>query len=384
VGGTAGTGEAERDIELVLVTGAGASRAFGAKKRFPLMAEWSQALLDKITAGLPSAHRELLGLENDLDGPQFEQRLGRFLRRVQAFREIEPLLKASLDIFGMPPEMQARLSTGQTVLENWHSTAQFAIGEILARLEETLDELFGDTSDNYVDQDAAAAGYGWLLEALRVSPGTPFVYATTNCDLVAEMALEKLGYLADWGRPPQLMNPSADATLRVEGLLAGLPRYVPVLHLHGRIHWYLGPDGEFHDLATPGYARDQGTPVVMWPDDTKDASSYGATPVIDILWRQLDDALERARMVVVVGHSLNDRYLLEALRAHVPVERVAVAVYAATGEEVESRANVELIERTRRELGEVEIVPMEFGAEPSAVDQLVSLASRVAAGNSPR
>jgi len=40
----------ERDIDLVLVTGAGASREFGLQgKPLPLMADWSEAIIKKLT-----------------------------------------------------------------------------------------------------------------------------------------------------------------------------------------------------------------------------------------------------------------------------------------------------------------------------------------------
>lgn len=44
-----GSFSGERDIDLVLVTGAGASREFGVNHtRIPLMGEWSDALVEKI------------------------------------------------------------------------------------------------------------------------------------------------------------------------------------------------------------------------------------------------------------------------------------------------------------------------------------------------
>lgn len=44
-----GTGDTERDIDLVLITGAGASTAFGVNGgRLPMMREWSDLLVHKL------------------------------------------------------------------------------------------------------------------------------------------------------------------------------------------------------------------------------------------------------------------------------------------------------------------------------------------------
>jgi hypothetical protein len=110
-------------------------------------------------------------------------------------------------------------------------------------------------------------------------------------------------------------------------------------------------------MQIDSYNAQWGTPVVMWPDDKKDASTYEATAVINDSWGQFRAALSRAKQVVVIGHSLHDPFLVAALRA-VPQERVVVAIYADDDEarrESEERRVGDL-------LSAVAVVPIRFGA----------------------
>ena len=64
---------AERDIKLVLITGAGATHEFGANARkVPMMAEWSNSLIDKLGEASGS-YIEATGLTRNIDGPEFEK-----------------------------------------------------------------------------------------------------------------------------------------------------------------------------------------------------------------------------------------------------------------------------------------------------------------------
>jgi hypothetical protein len=105
------------------------------------------------------------------------------------------------------------------------------------------------------------------------------------------------------------------------------------------------------------YNSQRGTPVVMWPDDKKDASSYEATAVINNLWEEFQEALSRTKQVALLGHSLHDPFLVAALRA-VPQDRVVVAIY-----DDEDRAKRKTEEsRVTDLLGAVAVVPIRFGA----------------------
>jgi hypothetical protein len=72
------------------------------------------------------------------------------------------------------------------------------------------------------------------------------------------------------------------------------------------------------------YDSASGVPIVMLPDPD---TSYDTGPIIATIWQQFEEALTRARMVLVLGHSLHDRALVAALRTQVePPSRLAVTV----------------------------------------------------------
>lgn len=365
--------DSQRDIDLVLVTGAGASRSFGYGRAYPLMGEWSEAIIKKVGDKGLWPHQNMLGLEKGMDGPTFERQLGLFLRQTEAFRTTKALLKPSLDLHTAPQQIKMQLPGGGTVLDEWHRTTVFAIDELLELLNETLSEEFAIG----VNDSSAMQAYRWLFQRLRITSGSSIVYATTNYDIVGETALGKLGYFVDWGRPPQLSNTSADEPLRVERLIETLPGHVPVLHLHGRIGWYLR-GGQVRDYTViTGYNKAWGTPVVMWPDDEKGTATYQAAPVINELWRQFRVALSRARKVLVLGHSLNDKFLVEALQENVPVERLAVTIFAPAGTPPPTGPDPEG-DRIKALLGEVTVVPMEFAVQESGAELLAQWTGQVA------
>ena len=74
-----------------------------------------------------------------------------------------------------------------------------------------------------------------------------------------------------------------------DGLITTLPRYVPVLHLHGRIGWYrrIAGDGAFASAAcsTPSltHNRGNGIPIIALPESgeapaqTRSLSRFGAS-----------------------------------------------------------------------------------------------------------
>jgi hypothetical protein len=109
-----------RDIDLVLVTGAGASTEFGVNgTKLPLMAQWSDALVAKLAQR--SNYLEATGLRRGMTGEAFEVQLGRFLRDIEAFARIGGLLEASAQFQDLGPGGQALAAHG--VLPRWHSVA---------------------------------------------------------------------------------------------------------------------------------------------------------------------------------------------------------------------------------------------------------------------
>ena len=120
-----------RDIDLVVVTGAGASREFavghpGEKPMLPLMSDWSDAMVSKL-ASVPMG-MELVGLERGLDGPTFEERLGRFLKLVEHFPSLERILDPS-------SRMSTPLGLGQ--LKQWHQQTQQHLHQCVRAIHES-------------------------------------------------------------------------------------------------------------------------------------------------------------------------------------------------------------------------------------------------------
>jgi len=355
---------ADPDIELVLITGAGASRAFAAQGEFPLMGDWAKAVLKKLTdKGASPGHRQLVNLDGangqSLSGPEFEARLGDFLRRAIAFDSVEPFIKASNELSDQPQGIRNSYDqSGRLLIEQWFAVTRQGVDAVREWLNEVLYEIFGSPGVNTFTVPKA---YDALLQALGVTQATPMVLATTNYDRVGETALAELGRLIDWGRTPQLQQ-SPNAPLEVANLLGGLPRFTPVLHLHGRLGWF-AKDGRLVDMQVDQYAPHWGTPIVMWPDDKKDAMAY-SIPAINELWTQFGLALSRARKVVVVGHSLHDPYLVEALQK-VDTPRLAITLYNAEGPSaVDTRRTME------QNLPGATPIPFEFTEHPSGLDDL--------------
>jgi len=126
--------------------------------------------------------------------------------------------------------------------------------------------------------------------------------------------------LPDWGEVAQMPG-VPERPVRVSGLLSGMPRFVPVLHLHGRIGWFRrAEDQRIYSVHSPRYMRESGTPIIMLPDPDK---AYDSDPVINEIWAQFEQALSRARSVFVLGHS-------EVVPGSVEIEVAALRLIAAT------------------------------------------------------
>ena len=93
---------------------------------------------------------------------------------------------------------------------------------------------------------------------------------------------------------------------------------------------------------------------------------YDQDDVINSLWQQFTDALTRAKRVFVLGHSLNDAYLLRALAATLhPFDRIAVTVLENErndGKPHKSAAST--LEKITAHLGNAAIIPIRFGDSP--------------------
>jgi hypothetical protein len=351
-----------RDIECVLVTGAGASREFGVNgTKLPLMREWSDDLVQRL-GSRGFGYLDATGLRRDMPAEEFEAVLGRFLRSVEAFNRIEQLLEPS-----------SQFPEGQTAFvppaswSAWHSQVSFHLDQIIGVIHESLYQLYASPS---VDHIAAERSYAGLVGALGLGQAGRWVYATTNYDTIGEDTLTGLGQLPDVGD----VGTSGERDIRVERLLDGMPRYVPVIHLHGRVGWFRRREGRAVSSLVQNYAAGNapGVPIVMLPDLDKD---YDTDPVISSLWQQFGEALSRARRVLVLGHSLHDEALIERIRGNVdPPERVGVT-YLPNADD--SKYMVELV---RERLPGAAPLPAQFGADTGVegIREWVALTQEVA------
>ena len=202
-------------------------------------------------------------------------------------------------------------------LKKWFEHCRFHLGEVKQDIYRVVYEHF---SPDRVAITPAQSAYRALLHALDMRRPSRLVIATTNYDLVADTALEDIGWHTDNGTPQRPGLP-----VDIEGLVEGGLRSVPILHLHGCLGWYRRP-GEDRAYATNNTTRYDpalGDPVVVLPDPNK---SYG-DPLLRTLWDQFGEALKAARRVLIIGHSLNDERLLQEIRSNVEsLEWVGVTV----------------------------------------------------------
>jgi hypothetical protein len=97
----------------------------------------------------------------------------------------------------------------------------------------------------------------------------------------------------------------------------------------------------------------------MLPDPEK---AYDSDPIINSLWGQFLDALRRARRVFVLGHSLNDTMLAQAIRDYGPPQAIAITVLSK--EDMRDQIDVTaepLRDRLRDEFPGAEVIPVRFG-----------------------
>ena len=186
----------ERDIDFVLIAGAGASCAFGAgDTQLPMMGDWADSLTNKLGRS-STGYLKATGLEKGLPGMEFERRLGAFLREVTAFSEIEPLVAVSRELILEPQVQQMIAAVGS--IESWHQAVTNHLSQIVDQIHESLYELFAEPA---LDIGKATEAYGALLTHIGIGKVSQWVYATTNYDTIGETVLGELGFLPDWGEP---------------------------------------------------------------------------------------------------------------------------------------------------------------------------------------
>lgn len=291
-----------RKRQLVLVTGAGASLHLGRDDRqLPLMADWSNTLIEALGRAEPGL-ASTIDLREGLGGEEFEERLGAFLRWTQTFDAIGRFLPV-----GRPGPDTPITSE----VKSWLSRAQQRATLIVQAINASLWREFGL---NRIDRAKAGSTYQELFRALDVLPGegsTQLVSATTNYDLSGEAALDRLGYIPDTGARAEFGG-THHLDLEQVDPWGDDPSKVPHLHLHGAVGWYRQPGKGIRIEPGDQDYDDRLSPAVLYPDPDKDP--LGEVEMgVHALWGKLADAMQSATHVLVVGHSLHDRPLLDAL-----------------------------------------------------------------------
>lgn len=294
----------------------------------PLMPDWSNALceaLDQAENGLAAA----CGLGPGMDGPSFERHLG-LLLRWQGVRHLEKRFE------GLGGAQPGGVLHG---VREARANTQRRMETVMEVINSTLYEQFGQLQ---IDYDLATAAYSQILEETE---GCQLVIATTNYDRAAESALRMVGRTTNTGfagKPH--MTPALDPS----GMMESLEAEIPVIHLHGAVGWYELEGVVSDHYGDRPYNPTLGSPVVLYPDPDKDPTSDA---LVQQLWDQFARALEISDLILVIGHSLHDPALVEALRSAMANGTRVVVSYLNDGEGEE----VDL------QLPDARVVQMRFG-----------------------
>lgn len=312
------------ETKTVLITGAGASTSLGKKGApLPLMPQLSRALYDTLEERAGGLARAML-LEPEMTGEAFETALGNLF----AWRDMRPLNFAFRGLsFPSPmPDSDNGDMAQRRSFEDTH----------LALIVEVIDEvLFRAFGREKLDDERARDAYSDLLSNVLI-PDTALACATTNYDASLEVALQfgLKGSGADVG----IRSPSFGIQTLQPGQIELWGDQVPVLHLHGAVGWVR--DDESGNIIPYPITRPNGSlgrPALLYPDPNKDPAEG---PTRD-LWDVFKQALEDATHVFVLGHSLHDPPLVDAINVHAKQARVGVFAYTSGKPDSEFDAWVE-------------------------------------------
>jgi hypothetical protein len=296
------------------------------------MSQWADELVKKLFESGADVH-DLSGLRTGMSGPEFEAALGLFLKRTEAFAQVRDIVPLTQKVPG--------ISSPQ--IQTWYDNVVNSFDRINEVIVGSLMEQFHHSRLAVSD---AIQAYRALLRMAGLPRGERLVYATTNYDALGELALEGLGARVDAGEPTRQYGGHATG-LDVVGLLGGMGRSTPVLHLHGKAGWYRDRNGDVQVLDVVQHHSSHGVPVVMLPDPSK---SYAGNDVLALLWAQFEEALLNAQRVLVLGHSLHDDQLVKLLK-RIPDQRHLAITFFGSG--------------TTQDTSQLEWLQQEFGRDPS-------------------
>lgn len=267
------------------------------------MPDWASRLVETL-----GGRAQQIGLRADMPGEEFEAALGEFL----AFEASLPRVGSFLHMDSPP---QNPTGVNMAVL-NWFNTSSAVVAEIRRGIWANLFESFGL---DRIDHAHAETAYRALHDLIRAADGggpeSHIAHATTNYDPAIEVAVVKDERLAlvDGFAP----RPGAGTAVYSPNLFTSQwinsTAHVPVVHIHGAVGWYLRSDGSIMRRPSDEPYDERQTPALLLPDDQKDPTAL--TSPARATWSAFNELLQEATHVLVVGHSLHDRHILDALRS---------------------------------------------------------------------
>lgn len=343
----------------MVITGAGASVNLGpADRPVVMMGGWAASLVAEL--GYAAS---MLGLRADMRGDEFEAALGRFIAFSEALKAVAPLHRLGRFDSILAAD-SSRIPNGVDS-DTWLRLAEQNVTAIRRVLHTNLYEQFGQRR---IDDEAAHRAYSKLHHQIRsaFAPDSAvfLAHVTTNFDHAIEAAI---GQAKGREVPRRVLDGFGPAYGgRLEPWAPNLLTYsrngddeAPVLHLHGAIGWYFTDDAAgIRRSNTEDPFNPNLTPALLLPDDKKNVARFAA-PLKEV-WNQFLQLRNESTHILVLGHSLHDHHLVEALRES--GKPVAVVLYAPNYDpEGFDDETEELAEEFAKQLPEAAYIPGKFG-----------------------
>jgi hypothetical protein len=261
------------------------------------MGQWATLLHESINEAVPGI-ADVIGLHEAMEGPEFEQALGDFLKWRQAFP-----LNRQFQLFGCPDPARRTVDNRES---DWLQNNETRGGQVIEAIRTSLFQTYG----NYVlDPGKCEKAYKALIGSIG---SASLAFATTNYDRAVEIALERCGYASiheGFVRRTHQDTPRFDPKDFGDWTSCD-SAHTTLLHLHGAVGWYLKDDQVFDFLGDRPYNSALGDPVFLPPDPFKDPLNDAS---VGGIWNAFDRFLENATRVLVLGHSLHDPVLVNRL-----------------------------------------------------------------------
>ena len=231
----------------------------------PLMSDWAASLAMALDAEIDGLAK-CLGLDEPIEGDEFESRLGAFL----AFQSTALPLVGRFRGLGLAPITV----TTRSGVDEWADRARQVAGQAVETIRGNLYQNFGSKR---FDAGLAHDAYEGLRGRIVEPDGSTFLaFATTNYDHCIETALRTMGLTVLDGlrAAREYATPTLDPLRLADEWLQTNSR-APVLHLHGAVGRYQRGDGHIIAPTYPDlpYNETFGSPALLLPDPEKSATS---------------------------------------------------------------------------------------------------------------